>query len=578
VERVAFVPSLKSSACDSNWTSLLRATACLVLMALGPTQAAAGTVSIMGTNALGAAVVKVSGPIRKGDGTRFLAATARFREAIVVLEGPGGSVDEGLRIAELIRARSFSTAVLSGASCASMCAVVWLTGSKRLMANGARIGFHAVADVANRKVSSAGNAIAGAYLAGLGFGVEAIAFMTSAPPSSIAWLTRDRAVDLKIEVLEADPVLTAATRPATEVPLGHLDLWASTLTATFACERGTMESLLKNAQKGAAERKRFIASNDELISSTCQHVREKTEVVIREISAAHPIACVEIAPERDCQWAPLFALRTDPHKTPWPAMKSLPERSDAEVCRAALEPSGRGWNVNFWSAVQEADRRGLSLEACTALKARSPGQPGPTSTHTPILGPPGQAKTFRGERQLSAGEAEACKNAVTESGWVIGPASDALRERGISFERCRLAVLLPAAMDAARAAEPVVAEPGQRDETSLCLFALTTGGDGWDTNSWSYVEEAGRRGLGLDSCRAVLTCNSKAVSERSRQVLPLACERDLENATVGIVCGAALSRDRRSWSEDPVFGFAVAEAKRRGLSKEYCTLSVEAAR
>ena len=129
------------------------------------------------------------------------------------------------------------------------------------------------------------------------------------------------------------------------------------------------ESLIKHWQKGSADLKRFVASNDALLRSTCQNVREKAVVVIREISPALPMACVETAPEKVCRWAPLFRLRADPVRTPWPAAKPLAEKSDAEVCRAALAPSGRGWNVNHWNEVEEADRRGLSLEACTALQA-----------------------------------------------------------------------------------------------------------------------------------------------------------------------------------------------------------------
>jgi len=58
----------------------------------------------------------------------------------VILDSPGGQIYEGRGLARVIRERGLATYTLI--ECASACATAFLAGRERLLAPGARLGFH----------------------------------------------------------------------------------------------------------------------------------------------------------------------------------------------------------------------------------------------------------------------------------------------------------------------------------------------------------------------------------------------------------------------------------------------------
>jgi hypothetical protein len=124
------------------------------------------------------------------DVTLFSNVADRQKNAIVFLEGPGGKLRTALEIGLAINQRGFSTAVADGAMCNSSCALVWLGGKERFMGKDAIIGFHAASGIPAKpgespKISSVGNAMAGAYMAQVGIkDLLTVAFLTRAPPGS----------------------------------------------------------------------------------------------------------------------------------------------------------------------------------------------------------------------------------------------------------------------------------------------------------------------------------------------------------------------------------------------------------
>lgn len=134
--------------------------------------------------------VQVSGEIRLGDENAFIAAVDGLDRAVVELSGPGGKLAPAMTMGALIRKRGFATVVTG--TCMSACSTIWLAGVERFAADDARIGFHAsyVDNGGTLTQSGAGNAIKGAYMRDLGYGVEAIVFVTDAPPDGITLLTR----------------------------------------------------------------------------------------------------------------------------------------------------------------------------------------------------------------------------------------------------------------------------------------------------------------------------------------------------------------------------------------------------
>lgn len=106
--------------------------------------------------------VSLSGPFSSGAASRFqrtLQGAPQLRQ--VLLDSPGGRLFEASEIASQVRARGLSTRAT--ADCASACTLVFVAGSHRSLAPGARLGFHRASvpslnplhdQLANRKLAA----------------------------------------------------------------------------------------------------------------------------------------------------------------------------------------------------------------------------------------------------------------------------------------------------------------------------------------------------------------------------------------------------------------------------------------
>lgn len=150
----------------------------------------------------GPATVLVRGELTVADGIRFTQKTDNIQEAIVRFESPGGMMIAGLGIGRTIRSKGFATIVPPAAQCESACALAWLGGSQRYMAQNARIGFHAayLMKYGRPQKSDAAEAAVVDYLEQLQLTPRAISYMTSSPPQGFNMLTVSRARDLGVEV------------------------------------------------------------------------------------------------------------------------------------------------------------------------------------------------------------------------------------------------------------------------------------------------------------------------------------------------------------------------------------------
>lgn len=151
-------------------------------------------------------LIEVSGELSRGDEAKFIEVAIKSADAIVVFHSGGGNLLAGIEIGKAIRLKGFSTLVPDNMHCASACALAWLAGRVRLMSETARIGFHAVytSEDGQSRVSSAGNALAGAYLNQLGLPTSAIIYITDAPPDGMQWLNFADAQRFGIEVKKLD--------------------------------------------------------------------------------------------------------------------------------------------------------------------------------------------------------------------------------------------------------------------------------------------------------------------------------------------------------------------------------------
>lgn len=166
--------------------------------------------------------IYVIGEIQLGDENRFRALAERYPSAVVYLESPGGAVIAAVEIGKLVRERNYATAVLADGTCTSSCALVWLAGTRRYLAPGAQLGFHAShMDDGGRLVETGvGNAIVGYYLAQLGMSEKTVVFATIASPYEFNWLTAessgraDITFETAVQTLPApDRALVSAAEP-----------------------------------------------------------------------------------------------------------------------------------------------------------------------------------------------------------------------------------------------------------------------------------------------------------------------------------------------------------------------------
>ncbi len=154
--------------------------------------------------------VALEGEIHEGDDVRFDALVKDMEEYVVMLHSPGGDVAAALSIGATIRQDRASTYVPSDMRCNSACALVWLSGSRRVMAADASIGFHASYRMSDgaRTEDGMSNAVVGSYIAHLGFPVETVAFATSATPDSLNTVDPSRpgahGIDFQVLPAEAD--------------------------------------------------------------------------------------------------------------------------------------------------------------------------------------------------------------------------------------------------------------------------------------------------------------------------------------------------------------------------------------
>ncbi|HYT41389.1 MAG TPA: ATP-dependent Clp protease proteolytic subunit [Methylomirabilota bacterium] len=146
--------------------------------------------------------VQINGVIVKGDYERFILATKDLGPKDTIwFNSEGGHVLTGIQIAQLIKKKGWNTSVASNDLCTSTCALIWLAGKPRFAMPKSHIGFHGVYFSEDKKPSTGGNAIVGAYLAELGFNYNTIYFLTQSPPDEMEWLDIEKAKKFDIDVI-----------------------------------------------------------------------------------------------------------------------------------------------------------------------------------------------------------------------------------------------------------------------------------------------------------------------------------------------------------------------------------------
>ena len=128
----------------------LAATASL-MVAASSTPATAAIVYQVHTGDKDISTLVLRGQIVAGDLARLQRVTAKIpasQRIALMLDSPGGSIDEGIAIGRYVYAAKLTTVAIQGPGCHSSCAFIFLAGRDaseqpmRIMMKGARVGFH----------------------------------------------------------------------------------------------------------------------------------------------------------------------------------------------------------------------------------------------------------------------------------------------------------------------------------------------------------------------------------------------------------------------------------------------------
>jgi hypothetical protein len=157
----------------------------------------------------------VTGTIMPGSAETFAAAVDAYAEYVdtVVLNSPGGAVDDALAMGRLIREKGFATSVAAGTLCASSCPLVFAGGEERVAAPGAAIAVHQIYAAAPAdssmaaRLAAAGSAMSDAqsmtaeisrYLIGMGIDAEVWLRALETPPDRLSYFSADDLIRLKL--------------------------------------------------------------------------------------------------------------------------------------------------------------------------------------------------------------------------------------------------------------------------------------------------------------------------------------------------------------------------------------------
>jgi hypothetical protein len=144
----------------------------------------------------GRIVISISGDIAEGDTDAFKAAVKIANGAgklvsSVRLNSPGGSLLEGMRLAEVIRFGKMATNVGQGATCASACFLIFAAGETKFANYTAQIGVHGASDQTGQETAQSGAATVSMARVAKELGVPAaiIGRMVVTPPNEMVWLS-----------------------------------------------------------------------------------------------------------------------------------------------------------------------------------------------------------------------------------------------------------------------------------------------------------------------------------------------------------------------------------------------------
>jgi len=163
-----------------------------------------------------------TGTIWPGTAETFAAEVAKRGSYVktVVLQSPGGSVQDALAMGKLIRTKNFSTEVQSGNYCASSCPLAFAGGVERHAGEKAAIGVHQVSAAGPVALSQSDamenaqriSATAQKYLRDMGIDLGVWVHAMETPSDELYYFTSAELLELKLATAVDGPQPRSAKR------------------------------------------------------------------------------------------------------------------------------------------------------------------------------------------------------------------------------------------------------------------------------------------------------------------------------------------------------------------------------
>lgn len=173
----------------------------------------------------GGVAVDARGEIHTGDLRVLKASIARIpggrMPVLMVVDSPGGSVSEGVELAEFIRMNRIAVAVPSSSKCASACFLLLAAAPRRAAGTNALVGVHSASIGGRESKDAMATTTAMARIAG-SYGVPPaiLGKMVQSTPGQMEWLTHDDLLSMGVKIYaeSADADDAPAPRVASPAP------------------------------------------------------------------------------------------------------------------------------------------------------------------------------------------------------------------------------------------------------------------------------------------------------------------------------------------------------------------------
>jgi len=191
-----------------------RCSVVLALLGLFGSDACAATFSHFTTKERREVIV-LTGEITTGDTERFVSIVKETNDASrevsgLRLDSPGGDLAEAARLADAVRYSRIATVIVSKATCASACFIVFAAGNQKYVGYGAQVGVHGASTSGGQDTddSKAATIAMAKMVKELGVPPAIIGQMVVTPPDQIVWLSTSDLQSMGVTMV-GKPIQTA---------------------------------------------------------------------------------------------------------------------------------------------------------------------------------------------------------------------------------------------------------------------------------------------------------------------------------------------------------------------------------